>query len=232
MLALLLAVAWARVDDVGKFQCPRPAKEYSAEQAGHTPRAAFRGPGGALVVICGGGKDSARWIDAAHLHAEADYTISLVQGGRTQMLESESEVMWRPADLTASEDALTIVRSLQSPYSDRPYTKTRIACTGSRCNVSGPQCVLRLRPTDDRGVVAKFDRALKARKGGPVDESEPFQLLDGLFLLAATGDRAAKQRLRHFPLPVDAAPGEILYTFQLYLAEAEKLGCGSTRTKE
>ena len=235
MVAALLALAgsWARFDDTSTLRCPDP--EWStAVQAGQTPRAAFRGPGGAVLLVCGD-ETSVRWIDPSHLRAESNYTLSLRQGDRKRILAAESEMMARPADVTASQGTLTILTSLTIGTSDRAYTRTVIDCGGSDCKASKPVCVLALRDEDDRNAVAAFDRAVvewkKAPQPIPLEDSDAIGHLGDLLLLAATGDAAAKQRIRHFPIPTDGANGEIVDMFQLYLKEAEKLGCDRSRRR-
>jgi hypothetical protein len=200
------------------------------------PRIAFFGPNHFVVWVCTD-EENLKTISPGHYRAISNFAIySRAAQGKRRLVATQGEMAVLPTDIVLSDRGIEFTESFHLSKAGKetytPYTTQYINCGAKVCSLSPVKCVLKRASSDMHDIVARFDKAVdryKKQKNPPgLDESEPFQLLDELFVLAATGDHEAQLRFQHFPFEVDAGPAAILGEYTELLRRSKKLGCSQS----
>ena len=202
------------------------------------PRVILRGPEHATVWVCA--TPNGMQIQKPNvIHVRDNVAVFLKMGDRApKRLISQTGDLARPVDVEIVGDKLHVIdnfviRNGSKITSWRPMTRVEVSCEGGACTPSAPKCILALQKKDDRRIVSRFDQAVQKYKASKhkdpqqMVKSEPFQLLDQLLLIAASGDKKASDRLQNFPIQPEGDAMELLGKYVDQLDQFKSMGCFS-----
>ena len=201
------------------------------------PRVVYRGPNNASIWICAtehGTRINLKKVPSV-VHVLGNVTVFFKIGDRApQKLIAQTGDLAHPVDveLTTTDVQVVdnyVIRHGAKIASWRPLTKVIVSCENGICSAAKPKCVLALQKKDDRQIVSKFDAAVQryksAKNKSAMETSPPFQLLDEMLLLAASGDKKAAERLQNFPIQPEGAAVELVGNYVDQLDHLKSLGC-------